>query len=72
MVTGYMQNKELDVDTWSPTSYMITMKLFLEDAVKHKARVYQLDFIGAFFHVIVKNRVFVKLDSIYLDYFPEY
>ena len=29
-------------------------------------------FIGAFFKAKVKNRVFVKLDSRYADYFPEY
>ena len=39
---------------------------------KHKARVHQLDFIGAFLQDKVKNRVFVKLDSRYTDYFPEY
>ena len=46
------------------------MKYFLEDATKHKARVHQLDFIGALLQAKVKNRVFVKLDSRYIDYFP--
>ena len=32
----------------------------------------QLDFIGAFLQAKVKNRVYVKLDSRYADYFPEY
>ena len=41
-------------------------------AAKHKARVHQLDFIGAFLRAKVKNRVFVKLDIRYTDYFPEY
>ena len=44
----------------------------LEDAAKHKARVHQLDFIWAFLQAKVKNRVFVKLDMRYADYFPEY
>ena len=48
MVRGYLQNKELVVDTWSPTASMKTLKYFLEDAAKHKARVHQLDFIGLF------------------------
>ena len=48
------------------------MKYFLEDVVKHKAIVHQLDFIGEFFQAKVKNRVFVKLGSRYADYFPEY
>ena len=42
------------------------------DAVKHKAKSYQLDFIGVFLQVKVNNMVFVKLDSRYADYFPEY
>ena len=44
----------------------------MADAAKHKERVYQLYFIGVFLQVNVKNRVFVKLDSRYADYFPEY
>ena len=34
--------------------------------------MHQLDFIGSFFQAKVKNMVFVKLDSTYADYFPEY
>ena len=51
---------------------MRTFKYFLADKDKHKERVHQLDFIGAFFQAKFKNRVFVKLDSIYAEYFPEY
>ena len=51
---------------------MRTLKYFLADAAKHKARVHQLDFIGAFLQAKVKNRFFVKLDIRYTDYFPEY
>ena len=58
--------------TWSPTASMITLNYFLADAAKHKARVHQLDFIGAFLQAKVKNRVFVKLDMRYADCFPEY
>ena len=32
----------------------------------------QLDFIGSFFQEKVKNMAFMKLDSRYADYFPEY
>ena len=56
-------------DTWSPTSSMRTLDYFLADAAKHKARVHQLDFIDAFLQAKVKNRVFVKLDMRYADYF---
>ena len=60
-------------DTWSPTASMRNLKYFLADAAKHKARVHQLDIIGAFLQAKVKNRVFfVKLDIRYTDYFPEY
>ena len=57
-------------DIWSPTASMRTLKYFLSEAAKHKAKVYQLDFIGAFFQAKVKNRVFVKLDMRYAAYFP--
>ena len=67
-----LQNKELVVDTWEPTASMRILKCFLADASKHKARFHQLDIIGAFLQVKVKNRVFVNLDSRYADYFPEY
>ena len=59
-------------DTWSPTASMRTLKYFLADAAKHKARVHQLDFVGEFLQAKVKNIVFVKLDMRYADYFPEY
>ena len=51
---------------------MRTLKYFLADTAKHKAWVHQLDFIGAFLQAKLKNRVFVKLDIRYTDYFPEY
>ena len=51
---------------------MRTLKYFLADAAKHKAIVHQLDFIGSLLQAKVKNRVFVKLDIRYKDYFPEY
>ena len=44
----------------------------MEYSVKHKAVVHQLDFLGAFLQAKVNNRVFVKLDSRYADYFTEY
>ena len=51
---------------------MRTLKYFLEGAVKHKAIAHQLGFITAFLQVKFNNKVFVKLDSRYADYFPEY
>ena len=72
VVSGDFQNKEMVGDTWSPTASMRTLKYFLAYAAKHKARVRQFDFIGAFLQVKLKNRVFVKLDIRYIEYFPEY
>ena len=48
VVRGDLQNKEMVGDTWSPTDSMSTLKYFLADATKHKARVHQLYFIRAF------------------------
>ena len=48
------------------------MKSFLAYEMKHRSRVHQLDFIGELLVVKVKNRIFLKLDSRYADYFPEY
>ena len=72
MVRGDLQNKSLVGYTWSPTASMRTLKYFLADAAKHKARVHQLDFIGSFLQAKVNNRVFFKLDIRYTDYFPDY
>ena len=72
VVRGDLQNKDIIGDTWSPTSSMRTLKYFLADAAKHKARVHQLYFIGAFLKANFKKRVFVKLDKRYATYFPEY
>ena len=69
---GDLHNKDMVGDIWSPTSSMRNLKYFLADATKHKAGVHQLDFIGAFLQAKFKNRLFVKLDSRYTDYFPEY
>ena len=72
VVRGDLQNKEMVGETWSPTASMRTLKYFLADAAKHKARVHQLDFIVALLQAKVKNRVFVKSNMRYAAYFPEY
>ena len=40
VVRGDLQNKEMIVDTWSPTASMRTLKYFLADVAKHKAIVH--------------------------------
>ena len=72
LVRGYLQNNEMVGDTWSPTSSMRTLNYFLAYVAKHKARVHQLDFIGAFLQEKMKNIASVKFDRRYTDYFPEY
>ena len=57
VVIGYLQNKDLIGDTLSPISSMSNLKYFLADAVKHKAIVNQLDFIGALLQAKAKNRL---------------
>ena len=72
VVRGDLQNKEMVGDTWSPIASTRTLKYFLADAEKYKARVRHIYFIGAFLKSKVNNRVFVKLDMRYADYFTEY
>ena len=72
VVIGDMKNKELVGDTWSPTASMRNLKYFLVDSVDKKPRAHRLYFIGEFLQAKVKNSVFLKLDSRYADYFPEY
>ena len=69
VVRGDLQNKKIIGDTWSPTASVRTLKYFLAYAAKNKARVHQLDFIGAFLQDKVKNRVFFKLDIRYTEFF---
>ena len=56
---GDLKNKKLVVDTWSPKASMSNLKYFLADATKHKAKIHQLYFIGAFLQEKLKNRVFI-------------
>ena len=67
LVRGDLENKEMVGDIWSLTSSIRTLKYFLADETKHKARVHQLYSIGALFQEKFKNRVFLKLDSRYTD-----
>ena len=69
MVRGDLHNKNLIGDTWSPIASKRTFRYLLADTINNKARVHQLDFIGAFLQAKFKNRVFVKVDSIYAGIF---
>ena len=69
VVRGDLQNKKMVGDTFSPTASMRTLKYFLADEAKDKARVHPLYFIGVFLQAKVNNRVVVKLDIRYTYYF---
>ena len=69
LVREDLHNNKLVGDTWSLTDSMRNLKCVLADGPKHKSIVNQLYSIEAFLQA---NRVFVKLDSRYSDYFPEY
>ena len=51
---------------------MRNLKDFLEDSSKHKSIVHQLYLNGSFLQANVKHIVFMKLESRYGEYFPEY
>ena len=51
---------------------MSNMEYFLADDANHKAIVHQLDFTGLFLQANVTHRVFMKLDSRYGEYLPDY
>ena len=61
VVRGDFQNNEMIGDTWAPTAPMRTLKYSLSDASKHKARVHQLNLIGAFLQASVKHIVLRSL-----------
>ena len=42
-------------DTWSTTAYMRTLKYFLADAAKHKARVNNVNLIGVFLQAFLSS-----------------
>ena len=44
----------------------------LADTAENKARVQQLYFMGELLQAKVKNRLFLKLESRYADYYSEY
>jgi hypothetical protein len=72
VVRGDLQSKTLSEDKWSPTASFRALKMFLAHASRTKARVKQLDFVGAFLQAKTRSRVFVSIPAIYGVLFPEY
>jgi hypothetical protein len=59
-------------DKWSPTASFRSLKMFLAHASRLKARVKQLDFIGAFLQASTRSRIFVTIPAIIGNLFPEF
>jgi transposase InsO family protein len=72
VVRGDLQDKNITEDKWSPTASFRSLKMFLAHASRTKARVKQLDFVGAFLQAKMRTRMFVTIPQIYGILFPEY
>jgi hypothetical protein len=72
VVRGDLQDKNITEDKWSPTASFHSLKMFLAHAARTKARVKQLDFVGAFLQAKMRTRMFVTIPKIYGILFPEY
>jgi len=72
VVRGDLQDKNVKEDKWSPTASFHSLKMFLAHACRIKARVKQLDFIGAFLQAKMRTRMFMMIPKIYGILFPDY
>jgi hypothetical protein len=72
VVRGDLQDKNITEDKWSPTASFHSLKMFLAHAAHIKARVKQLDFVGAFLQAKMRTCMFVTIPRIYGILFPEY
>ena len=70
VVRGDLKSKKMIGYTWAPTASMRTLKYLFVYYAKYKSIIHLLYLTGAFLQANVKHRVFVKLDSIYGEYFP--
>ena len=59
-------------DKWSPTASFWALKMFLAHTTRVRARVKQLDFVGAFLQAQTRSRIFVPIPPIFGILFPEY
>jgi hypothetical protein len=71
VVRGDLQSGVVE-DKWSPTASFRSLKMFLAHASRLKARVKQLDFIGAFLQANTRSRIFVTIPAIIGNLFPEF
>jgi hypothetical protein len=71
VVRGDLQSG-VSEDKWSPTASFRSLKMFIAHASRLKARVKQLDFIGAFLQANTRSRIFVTIPAIIGNLFPEF
>jgi hypothetical protein len=72
VVCGDLQDKNITEDKWPPTASFRSLKMFLAHASRMKARVKQLDFVGAFLQAKMRTLMFITIPKIYGILFPEY
>jgi len=72
VVRGDLHDKNITEDKWSPTASFRSLKMFLGHASQLKARIKQLDFVGAFLQAKMRTRMFVTIPKIFGILFLEY
>jgi hypothetical protein len=72
VVRGDLQGKLIAEDKWFLTTSFWALKMFLAHACRLKARVKQLDFVGAFLQAKTRSQMFITIPKIYSILFPEY
>ena len=50
-----LKNKEMIGDTWPPTASMRTLKYFLADAAKHKARAHKIALLAHYCKLMLRT-----------------
>jgi len=58
-------------ETWCPVAGFRALRFFLAEAVAHKQRVYQLDFVAAFLQSKAIGRKFTSLPAEWAELFPD-
>jgi hypothetical protein len=73
-VRGDLQKKKDPTmeDTYSSDASMRMSKLLMVEAARHKARIFQLDVVGALLQARMRSIVFTTLSNIYGEVLPEF
>ena len=65
------ESKDME-DTHSPSAAFRMLKMFLGLAAKNKSKIFQGDVIGAFSQEKMQSNVYILIDEIYGQVFPEF